>query len=247
MDVSKGSASGPFAKLAALRDALPVAETPQQPAKGTIAGILAKRAATQAPKASAGGGKMSKLSRAERDADDAKTFLDEMAGVAPLGAPKRSRVAPVAPERAPKRVSDDAEVLAELADLCDGAGTFEWADTDEHIEGIADGVDRRLLKRLRAGDFAIQAHVDLHGLTRAEAKDKVSRFVDDARRAGHRTVLVVHGRGLHSKDHVPVLKQALTAWLERGHLARAVLAFATARPADGGTGAVVLLLRKRDG
>jgi DNA-nicking Smr family endonuclease len=142
------------------------------------------------------------------------------------------------------RVSDDAEVLAELADLCGGDGPFDIADTDEYIEGLADGIDRRLLKRLRAGDYAVQAHVDLHGLTREEARDRVARFLLDSRRAGRRCVLIVHGRGNHSKDSIPVLKQAVRSWLERGQIARTVLAFATARPSDGGAGAVYVLLRR---
>lgn len=265
MDVPKGNAQGPFAKLAALRDALPAGAVPapakpggdaKQARRGTIATILDRRAGVKQV-ASTG----SEPTRARSDADEAAVFLSEMAGVSRLGAPTRARVERAATPPRTKVTTDDAEVLAELADLCDAGerAAFDWADTDEHgggsrglaeggvegpqIAGIAEGLDRRLLKRLRAGDFAIQAHVDLHGLTRVEAKDRVARFVDDSRRAGHRTVLVVHGRGLHSKDHVPVLKQALAQWLERGPLARAVLAFTTARPADGGAGALLLLLR----
>ena len=146
--------------------------------------------------------------------------------------------------RARVRVSDDAEVLAQLADLCDGGGRFDISDTDEFIEGLAEGVDRRLLRRLRQGDYAVQAHLDLHGLSQAQAKERVGRFVAESRRAGRRCVLLVHGRGLHSKDNLPVLKQAVRSWLERGQIARAVLAFATARPCDGGAGAVYVLLRR---
>jgi DNA-nicking Smr family endonuclease len=142
------------------------------------------------------------------------------------------------------RASEDAEVLATLADLCGGEGSFDISDTDEYIEGVAPGIDRRLLKRLRNGDFAVQAHVDLHGMTRDEAKTRVTRFVEESRRAGRRCVLIVHGRGLHSKDQIPVLKEAVRSWLERGPVARTVLAFATAKPHDGGAGAVYVLLRR---
>lgn len=249
----KGNAQGPFAKLAKLRDALPAGPAPdasgggkdeaKQVRRGTIATILDRRANAQAG-ANSRSGRGVKVAPAQAEADEAAVFLSEMAGVSRLGAPRRARVDRAATPPKARVTSDDAEVLAELADLCDdGGGAFDWADTDEHIEGIAEGLDRRLLKRLRAGDFAIQGHVDLHGLTRAEAKERVQKFLEDSRRAGHRTVLVVHGRGLHSKDHVPVLKQALKQWLERGPIARGVLAFTTARPADGGAGAVVLLLR----
>lgn len=175
---------------------------------------------------------------------DEELFLAEVGGIAPVEK-KGGRVgAPPAPAPRKPRPSDDAEVLAQLADLCGGDGPFDIADSDEYIEGLADGIDRRLLRRLRGGDYAVQAHVDLHGATREEAKERVARFILESRRAGRRCVLIVHGRGLHSKDSIPVLKQAVRTWLERGQIARSVLAFATARPSDGGAGAVYVLLRR---
>ena len=75
----------------------------------------------------------------------------------------------------------------------------------------------------------------------------VERFIIDAFAAGHRAVLVVHGRGLNSKDNVPVLKERLKSWLARGRVGRVVLAFSSARPADGGAGALYVLLRRRRG
>jgi len=179
-----------------------------------------------------------------RKKSDEEIFLDEVAGAAPLSRRGGRVSAPVNTEQRRRAVSDDAEVLAQLADLCEGAGGFDIADSDEYVEGIGEGVDRRLLKRLRAGEYAVQAHVDLHGLTQAQAKERVGRFLVESRRAGHRCVLLVHGRGLHSKDHIPVLKQAVRSWLERGQIGRSVLAFASARPCDGGAGAVYVLLRR---
>jgi DNA-nicking Smr family endonuclease len=90
----------------------------------------------------------------------------------------------------------------------------------------------------------VQGHLDLHGQTRDEAKRAVELFLRDARRSGKRCVVLVHGRGLHSRDQLPVLKEALGTWLGQGRFARHVLAFATARPADGGAGAVYVLLRR---
>ncbi len=180
-----------------------------------------------------------------RPLSDAELFLQEVAGAAPIErATGRVGSPPPDPTQWPRRLSDDAEVLAQLADLCGGDGPFDIADTDEYIEGTAEGIDRRLLKRLCAGDYAVQAHVDLHGATRDEARDRVARFIVDSRRAGRRCVLIVHGRGHHSKDQVPVLKQAVRTWLERGQIARSVLAFASARPSDSGVGAVYVLLRR---
>ena len=140
-----------------------------------------------------------------------------------------------------RQTAPTAEIDA--ADLVDGTARFDVASTDEYVEGVADGIDRRLVKRLRRGEYAIQAHLDLHGRTQAEARVEVERFLEDARRRGHRCVLIVHGRGLHSKESVPILKERVQAWLSRGRVARGVLCFTTARPADGGAGAVYVLLR----
>jgi DNA-nicking Smr family endonuclease len=100
------------------------------------------------------------------------------------------------------------------------------------------------VRRLRDGAFALEAHLDLHGLDRHEAKSAVRDFIERARSEGRRCVLLVHGRGLGSKEGVPVLKERLREWLTRGGIGRKVLAFASARPCDGGTGALYVLLRR---
>ena len=81
-------------------------------------------------------------------------------------------------------------------------------------------------------------------MTRDVARQTVENFMLRARRENLRCVLIVHGRGLNSKDKIPVLKLLLHNWLERGRIARSVLAFCTARPHDGGAGAVYVLLRR---
>src|SRR5690606_7306075 len=97
-------------------------------------------------------------------------------------------------------VDEEEEVLDTLAELVAGSGPFDLADSDEYIEGAVPGLDKRILRRLRRGDYAVQAHLDLHGLVRSEAKEALSGFIAESRWRGHRCVLVVHGRGLHSKD-----------------------------------------------
>jgi DNA-nicking Smr family endonuclease len=223
-----GRLNQPFAALEALKAKVP----PPEPS------LVARAAnAKLAPAPSPATGKQT--------AREEDLFLEEMAGTQPLD--RRIGRVGAPPAAAPvksKRSSDDAEVLATLADLIDGTGSFDISDSDEYIEGVAAGIDRRLLKQLRSGAFSVQAHIDLHGLTRDEAHSRVARFFVESRKAGRRCVLVVHGRGLHSKDQIPVLKQAVKTWLERGQTGRAVLAFATARPSDGGAGAVYVLLRR---
>jgi DNA-nicking Smr family endonuclease len=166
-----------------------------------------------------------------------------MKGVRPLARTER-----VSPSRRLHKVEtapdDDQLVLEELAELVSGTVSLDVTHSDEHIQGLASGVSRQTLRKLRAGGFSIRAHVDLHGLTRIEARDRVEHFVADSRRRGYRCVLIVHGRGLNSEDGVPVLKEALRLWLTKGRIARAVLAFCSARPTVGGRVSVAAQVRR---
>lgn len=174
--------------------------------------------------------------------DDELLFAREMLDVRPL--PRDNRVPAAERNVDAARRDSEAEAMAELADLVAGRAEFDFTGSDEFIEGIAHGLDRRLLKRLRQGQFAVQGHLDLHGLTRQEARADAEQFIARSRARGHRCVRIVHGRGLNSKDQLPVLKESLRVWLARGRIARSVLAFCSARPSDGGGGAVYVLLRR---
>jgi DNA-nicking Smr family endonuclease len=172
-------------------------------------------------------------------------FARAMEGVVPLPRGGGARIdgpAPAATVRPP--VSEEAEALAALSDLVRGEARFEVGDTREYVEGAIVGLDPRLVRRLRRGDFAWQAHLDLHGMTSERARHEVDEFLRVSVRAGHRCVLIVHGRGHNSRDQTPVLKDRLKGWLARGRAARAVLAFTSARPCDGGAGALYVLLRR---
>ncbi len=175
---------------------------------------------------------------------EAELFERAMTGVRPLD-PGNGTVAPPPPRAAPETFwHPDLEAVDQLRALVSGDAPFDLTDSDEFIEGKIAGLDPNLVRKLRDGEFAVQGHVDLHGMTRDEAKRAVELFLRGSRNAGKRCVLVVHGRGLHSKDQLPVLKDALRTWLSTARFARHVLAFATARPVDGGAGAVYVLLRR---
>ncbi len=175
---------------------------------------------------------------------------DELWTVAVDGArPLEDRRARVKPARqplsvAPPELDPDLEAYDELRALVTGEVPFDIADSDEFIEGHARGLDPRVVRRLRHGELAVQGHVDLHGLLKDEAKAELEAFLARSRQQRKRCVLVVHGRGLHSKDQVPVLKEALKRWMQTARFARHVLGFATARPHDGGAGAVYVLLKR---
>jgi DNA-nicking Smr family endonuclease len=166
-------------------------------------------------------------------------------GANPL-ADRSARIKPPPPalSLAPQHLDPDLAAYDDLRALVTGEVAFDTSDGDEFIEGHARGLDHGLVHKLRRGDFSVQAHLDLHGLLKEEAKAALEIFLTRCRQQGKRCVLVVTGRGLHSKDQVPVLKGALKGWMSTGRFARHVLAFATARPHDGGSGAVYVLLRR---
>lgn len=182
------------------------------------------------------------LQRSE-NVDDASLLRRAFADVRPLGGSKPERIA-VQPAVTRTIVSEDAEVLAELSDLVSGQGPFELTETEEYVEGTRLGIDPRLVGRLRRGDFSMQAHIDLHGMTQSDARSALTEFILDSVRKGRRAVLVVHGRGLRSPGGRPVLKHAAAQWLSHGTIGGYVLAFTSARSYDGGAGAVWVLLRR---
>lgn len=179
--------------------------------------------------------------------DAAASFAAAMADVRRLEADTRVDAPAPAARAARPPVDEDAEALTVLSDLVTGTGVFDISDSSEYVEGAVVGLDPRILRRLRRGEFAYQAMLDLHGMSAAAARVEVERFVLGAVAAGHRGVLIVHGRGRNSKDNVPILKERLKSWLARGRIGRGILAFTSARPADGGTGALYVLLRRRRG
>ncbi len=113
------------------------------------------------------------------------------------------------------------------------------------ITGRAPDVSVKILHALRNGEPPVQARLDLHGRLRDEAVRGMARFVAAARGRGARAALVIHGRGHNSEAGASVLRPAIWQWLSSPAAARAgVLAFASARPRDGGAGATVMLLRR---
>jgi DNA-nicking Smr family endonuclease len=106
------------------------------------------------------------------------------------------------------------------------------------------GIDRANAERLKRGLYPIEARLDLHGKTQAEAHHALAVFIHRSSEAGRRCVLIITGRGLSPKGP-GVLKSAVPRWLEEVGLRQQILALAPAQPRDGGAGALYLLLRRR--
>lgn len=122
--------------------------------------------------------------------------------------------------------------------------TFELLREGEEIQGLAPGIDRAHLRRLRRGRVPADVEVDLHGLTLEEARGALHAGLGRAMDEGLRCVLIVHGRGAHS-PRGPVLKQQLVGWLAEPPHGSRVMAFASAPEHRGGAGATYVLLRRR--
>jgi DNA-nicking Smr family endonuclease len=173
-----------------------------------------------------------------RDApdDDSAAFREAVRDVRPLPAPPRVTERPRPPPVAQFRRADDEAVLAESLELGPGELLVETGDELLFRRAIVSG---RTLRRLQRGEFRVEDEIDLHGLVAVEAREALRAFLNDSLKRGLRCVRVIHGKGLRSGPRGPVLKHAVNTWLRK---TGAVLAFASARQVDGGTGAVYVLL-----
>lgn len=174
--------------------------------------------------------------------NDMQLFREAMADVIPLRDMGRHHCAAGTAGTClmPEMETDDAiEALRELVESGKG---FAVSLTSEYMEGRGHRVSREINRRLHRGEYSIQAHIDLHGLRVADARDAVDDFLRESLTTGKRAVLIVHGRGLSSPDR-PVLKSKVREWLTSGVWRKWVLAFTSARPCDGGAGATYVLLR----
>jgi DNA-nicking Smr family endonuclease len=181
--------------------------------------------------------------RVQPPPSERELFIDAMRGVRRLPG-RGSAAGRPGPQPAAAGRSGDEEGIEHLERLVAGGEGFVVADTPDYMEGVGRRAPAGITRRLHRGDFALQGHVDLHGLSADQAQAVFEDFMRQSLAAGHRSVLVIHGRGL-SSPAAPVLKSRLAQWLTRGPWRKWVIAFTSARGCDGGAGATYLLLRRR--
>jgi DNA-nicking Smr family endonuclease len=188
---------------------------------------------------------------AKQDADKGVKIEDEhllfsraMEGVEPLVKEHLIVLGNDAPARDWPGDDPDEEALSRLKELVRYGDGFIVSDTSEYMEGIGYGVPPEVARRLHRGDFSIQGHIDLHGYVVEQAKQAFEAFLKESIEAQRRAVLIIHGRGLSSRDR-PIIKAKVKTWLTSGPWRKWVLAFTSARTCDGGAGATYVLLRKR--
>jgi DNA-nicking Smr family endonuclease len=173
----------------------------------------------------------------KRQADE-NLFARAIGATQPL---QRKPVVPLSPEPPPpipvQHQRDEARVLRES--LSDDFDVSTLLDADDAMSFRRPGIGTDVTRRLRAGDWTIQRQIDLHGLRSDEAREALGAFIRTAYKHGLRCVRVVHGKGLGSPGRQPVLKVKAQRWLIQK---KEVLAFVQARPAEGGAGALLVLL-----
>lgn len=172
------------------------------------------------------------------DKHEREIFQQEMGDVRPLPQ-DRVHHESKRPSIRPKQLqASEASVLDELRDQ-----PLDWstAETGEELNYLAPGLQHKILKKLRRGHYSVGAELDLHHMNEEAARSSILSFIDEARQRHISCVRIVHGKGLRSRSDGPVLKR-LTDSLLRRH--SQVLAFTSAPPHDGGTGAVYVLLKK---
>jgi DNA-nicking Smr family endonuclease len=176
--------------------------------------------------------------------DEDRALIEELlADVVRL--PDHGRITPSRGKQAPVARQHLADERAALAASLAGAISAELAmESGEEPVFLRDGMARHTLRKLRGGHWVVQDEVDLHGLNVTQARELLALFLNDCVKRGTRCVRIVHGKGLRSKNREPVLKRKVAVWLMRRN---EVLAFCQARAADGGSGAMVVLLKGSKG
>jgi len=170
--------------------------------------------------------------------DETQLFRDAVRGTRRLQTnsvkPYRNRIKPIPVQS----LKDEKHVILE---------TLEPPPYDLNLEQGDDliysrpGVQQNVMKKLKRGQFSIEAELDLHRMTSDQAHTELMDFIVVCQRQHIRCVRVIHGKGLSSKNQIPVLKSKVNKWLRQWD---PVLAFCSARRCDGGNGALYILLKR---
>jgi DNA-nicking Smr family endonuclease len=172
------------------------------------------------------------------NSDETALFRETVGTVRPVTNRRRPLETPAPKPHARFTQADQKAVLEES--LVTGPDPAEM-ETGEELIFRRPMVPRKAMRQLRRGKYALQAEIDLHGLTAAEAQAELQVFIKDSFARRLTCVRVVHGKGLGSGARGPVLKAGVNRWLSQW---QEVIAFCSAQRVDGGTGAVYVLLRR---
>ncbi len=173
------------------------------------------------------------------DAAEIDLFRQAVADTRPL--PQHGKVLRAKPAPPPYPVQSHLDEYSALKEsLSAGWSPEDWLDSGDEPNFLRPGLSRQVLRKLRSGAWVIQNQLDLHGLDRHEAREALSDFLSRCIKRDLRCVRVIHGKGLGSKNREPILKAKVKNWLAQRE---DVLAYCQARPVDGGSGALLVLLK----
>lgn len=168
--------------------------------------------------------------------DEIALFQEAVKGTRRLRQDKRPPYRRALSTRPRQRLLDDQQVMEDA--FSDGWHPSEM-ETGEELLFVRNGIQHTVMRKLRRGQYSIGAELDLHGMTVREARQALSDFL---RTTHHRCVRIIHGKGHGSYQKQPILKGKVNNWLQQRN---EVLAFCSALPVDGGTGALYVLLKNR--
>jgi len=181
--------------------------------------------------------------------DDRNLFRDSVGPVKPIQHDRANLEPRPRPPQRRKRIHDDIHSAFDsrsdpFSDHFLPPGSEERSEAGDELSFARQGVQHKTLRRLKRGQLNCAMDLDLHGMTVAEARPILADFIGESRQHRLRCVRVIHGKGFRSAGFQPVLKGMVNNWLRQHDW---VLAFCSARPNDGGTGAVYVLLKTAAG
>lgn len=174
----------------------------------------------------------------KRQKDQDGLFRAHVGKVRPV---KQDRVPPHRKKPRPVAEQSRRDAAAVMKSLLSDAYEPADVETGEELLYVRPGLQHTVIRKLRRGLYAIEAELDLHGCTVPQAREKLDAFLRNARAHGKRCVRVIHGKGKTSEGKMPVLKGKVNVWLRQKD---DVMAFCSAIPRDGGSGAAYVLLKR---
>jgi DNA-nicking Smr family endonuclease len=170
--------------------------------------------------------------------EDKAAFTEAMKGVKRISHSKVTHLpTPPLPKLRPKTPTDPDTIHFQFSDY----ETLEPVTSEDTLEFSRSGVQQKILRKMRTGQYTIEASLDLHGMIVEEAREALAHFIGECRRKRIRNVLIIHGKG--RAHHNPILKNKLNNWLRQTN---EILAFCSVKTKDGSTGSIYVLLKGPD-
>lgn len=173
--------------------------------------------------------------------EEQQFFRDEVSDVRPLKS--ENRIETVKKQHSPRPLrnqhNQDIELLDNVEMMSDPIDLRE-VEVEDVLFFARPGIQQKVQKKLRRGELPIEEELDLHGYTVVEAKTAILEFINECKKQHIRYIRIIHGKGYRSEKKIPILKTHVAHWLPQH---QDILAFASARPADGGTGALYVILK----